>query len=182
VKLNQTFAICVLAVCACGTAHGEVVTWTTDHQFNGQQGTMAYFDQNLIGVTEVRARVTGRGGIANIDCAESGESFATNWRFFVSFDYGGAGFVTNANEPFDLEQELTLGEGWDWQYLQRGYAFIMVDFFANLTPEEQMRGCDARYSLATDPVTIERLTITITCDSVVAAEGSSWGAMKALFR
>ena len=75
-----------------------------------------------------------------------------------------------------------LGEGLDWQYLQRGYAFVMVDFFANLTADERRLGCVADYLLAADPAVIESLTITVICDSVVATEGSTWGAMKALFR
>ncbi|MBK7047991.1 MAG: hypothetical protein IPH48_16110 [bacterium] len=182
VKLGQAFAICVFAFCAFGAAHGDVVTWTTNHQFNGSQGTAAYFDQTPIGITEVRARVTGHGGIAEVDCTESGESFTTNWCFFLNFDYGGAAFVTNANEPFDLEQVLPLGEGLDWQFVERGYAFIMVNFYIDLPLEQRLLDCHSYYWQSTNPVTIDSLTITITCDSAVATEGSTWGQVKALFR
>jgi hypothetical protein len=164
------------------TVQGEVLTWSSNGPFERYRGYEAFFDKGLIGVTDIRARVTGQGGIGHVACLPTAETFTRGWNIFILFDNGAASFSPVPNEPFDYELQIELTEVFDeWRNLDIGYAFGNVDWWPILTHEERLRECNEDRWASVPPV-IESLTVTVTCDAVVANGGSTWGALKALFR
>ena len=132
------------------------------------------------GISEVTIRAVGVGGRGFYECVAPAAGGWYDFDFEICLGYGCIEFSTVHEESYDVAQTAVLAEG-SWQACE---GVTMCPLFLLVQPHGFVNYDWRRYCwlAQSDVPPVSRLVITITADSVVATESTSWGAIKAMYR
>jgi hypothetical protein len=180
--------ICLSAI----LANAETLTWSADDPFT---------DSNLIevdlggqprNVTSVAFRALGAGGWqaywCMVCCDPEGFGGTVSSTLYLLLDVPAGSYVGLADaavvshpSPGEMLLEATPAAGHEgWEFLTDG-VFTITKSSRHEDYPYPFPYCTASPG-GSLPVTVERLELTITCDTVVADANRSWGAIKAIYR
>lgn len=132
------------------------------------------------GITEVTLRAVGVGGRGLYECVAPAEGGWRDLDLGICLGNGCIEFSTVQDVPYDVTQTAVSTDG-GWQACE-GVTQCPVHLLAEprgIVNYDWRLYCGL---VQADLPPVSRLVITITADSVVAAERRSWGALKALYR
>lgn len=183
----RTLLACCLALALASVppaAHAEVLVWSADAPFAAGDVITVDFGAVLTGITNLDAVVTGIGGVQHwtIYQGVGNPTGTVPFEMFLDCDPvteagSAAGVSAWLPELEAFSYGLALAPAGDWSFLQDGRLTLAVDYVHGAFPDVPM--C---YGTGFTLPVIEHLDLIVTCETAVAAEAASWGAVKALYR
>lgn len=176
-------------------ARAVTVTWSIDNPSAYSEPVIVDFEGTLTGISAVTFRAEGYGGGTCCNMSDMEGNTATFWLSNALYlwlepvlpyvrcgELTGYSAITAANLPLRANYDLTLPvNAADWSFLEDGQTSLL------------MCPCDGVEFRCTDPwcsvdyeqsesMTVTRLAITVTCDSAVPADLTTWGTVKSCYR
>ena len=172
-RLMLGIALCLLVNVP---ALAETVTWTMN-DVPIYEDIAVDLGGTLNGIASITITAAGQSGdlvLAYDDPISGVVTYSMAWGLAISLsDATFYGELPMHNVAFTYEED---GYAQSMEFLNDGTATLFIDYVESQMPQP---GSWTQSQIA--PV-VDTLTITVECDSAVAAEQSSFGAVKALYR
>ena len=176
---GSVIGILILLLAGASGVRGETVTWTVE---NPPTYTPIAVDLEgtLGGISAVEVRATGYGGGQHGYCQKmSGEDldFWLSYEVTLRLDAASGSFPAPLRADYDRSTALQAPAEGGWSFLEDGLATLTIEYDDHY--EFDYVRC---YPIGYEQFTVEQLTLTVTCETAVAAEPTTWGALKRIYR
>lgn len=181
--MNSRYVAVFLLVLIAAAVNAEVHVWSNPdvEMWNTYP---VEFPAVLEGIASVELHMAGNSGASRGSCDTpgGGQYFEQPWAISIVLEDLAVAQVTSGNGPIDQDYDVTVAfelvEGQaDWSFLEDG----VTSAFFQATGVSLPMGYPWCIPLAPHYPTTDVLDIIVTTDSV-ATEGTTWSAVKALYR
>jgi len=193
-KMKTISFVIVITMFVCASAvWAETLVWGIDGHFAYGDVIDVDFGRQLTGISSVEMRIAGLGGGWNFVCdfcCDPEDVLRGTVPFQLLFDFepelaGGPGastsYWTPVFEAFDVVLTPTATAGnEDWGFLNDGVMSVALDEFVPPYPAPW----PTCYGVGQGSYgsEVERVEFIVDCATAVAAERSTWGTIKSLYR
>lgn len=185
-------AIMILICLSAILANAETLTWSADEPFADSNLIEVNLGGQPRNVASVNFRALGEGGLqaywCMVCCDPEGFGGTVPSTLYLLLDVPAGSYAGLADAavvsypgPGEMLLEAIPAAGHEgWEFLTDG-VFTITKSSRHEDYPYPFPHCTATLSGGT-PVTVDRLELTITCETVVAEGITSWGAIKAVYR